>query len=110
MAGPGAGEGQPSCKQHEYPQPEIKHRVSPPDQLPGDANMPRVAGPKFGQSERLTVSPGREEEGLYDMPGGQGGHPLSPYFLRGHAAWFTGTHGQALLDAIRDAGAPIVVQ
>lgn len=31
-------------------------------------------------------------------------------FLRGHAAWFTGTHGQALLDAIRDAGAPIVVQ
>lgn len=31
-------------------------------------------------------------------------------FLRGHAAWFAGAHGQALLDAIRDAGAPIVVQ
>ncbi|APG03278.1 aminoglycoside phosphotransferase [Luteibacter rhizovicinus DSM 16549] len=31
-------------------------------------------------------------------------------FLRGHAAWFAGPHGQALLDAIRDAGAPIVVQ
>jgi len=31
-------------------------------------------------------------------------------FLRGHAAWFSGMHGQALLDAIRDAGAPIVVQ
>jgi len=62
----------------------------PPDQLPGDANMPRVAGPKFGQSERLTVSPGREEEGLYDMPGGQSGHPLSPWFLRGHEDWVKG--------------------
>jgi penicillin amidase len=63
---------------------------APPDQLPGDANMPRVAGPKFGQSERLTVSPGREEEGLFDMPGGQSGHPLSPYFLRGHEDWVKG--------------------
>jgi len=63
----------------------------PSDQLPGDANMPRVAGPKFGQSERLTVSPGREEEGLYDMPGGQSGHPLSPWFLRGHEDWVKGT-------------------
>jgi penicillin amidase len=63
---------------------------APPDQLPGDANMPRVAGPKFGQSERLTVSPGREEEGLFDMPGGQSGHPLSPWFLRGHDDWVRG--------------------
>jgi penicillin amidase len=63
---------------------------APPDQLPGDANMPRVAGPKFGQSERLTVSPGREEEGLFDMPGGQSGHPLSPWFLRGHEDWVKG--------------------
>jgi penicillin amidase len=63
---------------------------APPDQLPGDANMPRVAGPKFGQSERLTVSPGREEEGLFDMPGGQSGHPLSPFFLRGHEDWVHG--------------------
>jgi penicillin amidase len=60
---------------------------APADQLAGDANMPRVAGPKFGQSERLTVSPGREAEGLYNMPGGQSGHPLSPYFLAGHKEW-----------------------
>ena len=64
--------------------------AAPGDRLPGDAHMPRVAGPKFGQSERLTVSPGREEEGLYNMPGGQSGHPLSPYFLAGHAAWAEG--------------------
>jgi len=69
---------------------------APPDPLPGDANMPRVAGPKFGQSERLTVSPGREEEGLFDMPGGQSGHPLSPFFLRGHEAWVKGEAGRLL--------------
>jgi penicillin amidase len=63
----------------------------PRDQLAGDSHMPRVAGPKFGQSERMTVSPGREEEGLYNMPGGQSGHPLSPFFLRGHAEWVRGT-------------------
>ncbi len=62
----------------------------PPDRLPGDAHMPRVAGPKFGQSERMTVSPGREEQGLYNMPGGQSGHPLSPWFLYGHADWVQG--------------------
>lgn len=64
--------------------------AAPGDPLPGDAHMPRVAGPRFGQSERLTVSPGREEEGLYNMPGGQSGHPLSPFFLGDHAAWVAG--------------------
>lgn len=72
---------------------------APPDPLPGDANMPRVAGPKFGQSERLTVSPGREEEGLFDMPGGQSGHPLSPFFLKGHADWVKGV-GRPLLPGV----------
>ncbi|WP_028101049.1 penicillin acylase family protein [Pseudoduganella violaceinigra] len=62
----------------------------PPDQLPGDSNMPRVAGPAYGQSERMAVSPGREEQGLFNMPGGQSGHPLSPFFLAGHADWVAG--------------------
>jgi penicillin amidase len=71
--------------------PMLKKWLSvPPDQLPGDSNMPRVAGPAFGQSERMTVSPGREEQGLFNMPGGQSGHPLSPYFLAGHADWVAG--------------------
>ena len=39
----------------------------------------------------MTVSPGREEEGLYNMPGGQSGHPLSPWFRKGHAEWVKGT-------------------
>jgi len=71
--------------------PLLKRFLSAPaDRLPGDANMPRVAGPKFGQSERLTVSPGREEEGVFNMPGGQSGHPLSANFLQGHADWVAG--------------------
>jgi penicillin amidase len=71
--------------------PALKHWLSaPPDLLPGDANMPRVAGRNFGQSERMTVSPGKEEQGVFNMPGGQSGHPLSPYFLRGHEEWVAG--------------------
>jgi penicillin amidase len=61
-----------------------------PDMLAGDQHMPRVAGPTFGQSERLTVSPGKEEQGIFNMPGGQSGHPLSPYFLDGRGDWLTG--------------------
>lgn len=64
--------------------------AAPEDQLPGDAEMPRVASPTGGQSERLSVTPGHEERGLFNMPGGQSGHPLSPYFLAGHSAWVKG--------------------
>ncbi|MES2150276.1 MAG: penicillin acylase family protein [Pseudomonadota bacterium] len=64
--------------------------AAPADQLPGDGNMPRVAGRNFGQSERLTVTPGKEEQGVFNMPGGQSGHPLSPFFLLGHADWVAG--------------------
>ncbi len=56
----------------------------------GDNNMPRVAGVDFGQSERLVVSPGREEQATLSMPGGQSGHPMSPYYGAGHAAWADG--------------------
>ena len=64
--------------------------AAPTDPLPGDANMPRVAGPSFGQSQRMTLTPGKEEQGVFNMPGGQSGHPLSPFFLHGHAAWVAG--------------------
>jgi penicillin amidase len=60
---------------------------APRDPLPGDINMPRVQAPSFGASERMVVSPGHEQDGLFEMPGGQSGHPLSPYFLAGHEAW-----------------------
>ena len=62
----------------------------PSQPLPGDSNMPRVQGPSSGASERLAVSPGREEHGYFHMPGGQSGHPLSPYYRAGHEAWAEG--------------------
>jgi penicillin amidase len=62
----------------------------PRSQLPGDSNMPRVQSAGFGSSERMAVSPGREDEGYFHMPGGQSGHPLSPYYRAGHGAWETG--------------------
>jgi penicillin amidase len=58
--------------------------------LPGDWHMPRVQSPTFGASERLVVSPGREEYGLFHMPAGQSGHPRSPYYGAGHEAWENG--------------------
>ncbi|MEO7066555.1 MAG: penicillin acylase family protein [Rhodanobacter sp.] len=57
---------------------------------PGDNNMPRVAGPAFGASERLNVAPGHEASGILEMPGGQSDNPLSPYFGAGHADWVKG--------------------
>ena len=68
----------------------------PADQLPGDSNMPRIQTPTFGASMRLVVSPGREAEGLFQMPGGESGHPLSPYYRAGHAAWVKGEPGPLL--------------
>lgn len=65
---------------------------APHDPLAGDFNMPRVQAPSFGASERMVVSPGHEQDGLFDMPGGQSGHPLSPYFLAGYETW---VHGES---------------
>lgn len=59
--------------------------------LPGDEHLPRVQSPTFGASMRMVVSPGREAEGILHMPGGQSGHPLSPFYRAGHEAWVTGT-------------------
>ncbi len=56
-------------------------------ELPGDVYMPRVQSPDMGSSERMVVSPGHEDEGLFNMPAGQGGHFLSPYYRAGHRAW-----------------------
>jgi penicillin amidase len=59
-------------------------------QLPGDHNMPRVQDGAFGASERFAVSPGHEAEGYLELPGGQSGHPLSPYYRAGFTEWARG--------------------
>jgi penicillin G amidase len=58
--------------------------------MAGDAHMPRVHNHGHGQSQRMVVSPGHEEKGLLVIPGGQSGHPMSPFYRSDHATWLAG--------------------
>lgn len=62
----------------------------PRDPLPGHASTVRVQTPSFGASQRLVVSPGREEDAIFHMPAGQSGHPLSRHYRAGHHDWVKG--------------------
>ena len=62
----------------------------PADPLPGDGTTPRAQSPSMGASERMVVAPGHEADGILHMPGGQSGHPLSPFWGAGHADWVQG--------------------
>ena len=62
----------------------------PAEPMSGDSSMPRVQGVSFGASQRLVVSPGREAQGYFQMPGGPVDHPLSPFYGAGHRAWVEG--------------------
>src|SRR5690348_229848 len=62
----------------------------PPDPLPGNRDMPRVLHPDFGASMRLNVIPGDEAHGILEMPSGEAGNPLTPYFGAGHEEWVRG--------------------
>jgi penicillin amidase len=62
----------------------------PADALAGDVIVPRVTAPKFGASERFDIMPGHEDRSLFQMPGGQSDHLLSPFHGAGHADWVTG--------------------
>ncbi|MGB3542340.1 penicillin acylase family protein, partial [Rubrivirga sp.] len=64
--------------------------VMPSVAQPGDSRMPRVSGPSFGASQRMVVSPGHEDRGIFHMPGGQAGHFMSPYWGAGHDDWVEG--------------------
>jgi penicillin amidase len=63
----------------------------PEVELPGDHDMPRVQDGPIGASERFAVSPGHEDQGYIHIPGGQSGHPLSPYYRAGFMDWARGT-------------------
>lgn len=62
----------------------------PADPLPGDVHMPRVQAPAMGASQRMVIAPGREADGIIHQPGGQSGHPLSPFWGAGHEDWVQG--------------------
>ena len=62
----------------------------PADPLAGSRTTVRVSTPIYGATLRMTVSPGHPEAGLFHMPAGQSGHPLSPHYRDGHRAWVAG--------------------
>lgn len=87
------GDGQPIRIQHPFSRalPWLSNWLDIPTQsLPGDLYMPRIQTPTHGASERLVVAPGREASAILHAPGGQSGHPLSPYYRAGHDAWAKG--------------------
>ncbi|GHG68852.1 peptidase [Alishewanella longhuensis] len=59
----------------------------PASPLAGDSHMPRVQHPAFGQSQRMVVAPGHEQQGILVIPAGQSGHPLSPFYRADHPYW-----------------------
>ncbi|MGO9982946.1 MAG: penicillin acylase family protein [Rhodomicrobium sp.] len=82
--------------------PALGLLTDPPDvPLPGDTLVPRVASPGFGASERFVISPGHESEGIFEMPVGEAGNPLSPYFLAGQSGWLDGSASPFLPGAPR---------
>jgi penicillin amidase len=68
----------------------------PTVELPGDHDMPRVQDGSVGASERFAVSPGHEAQGYFELPGGQSGHPLSPYYRTGFEDWARGNQAPFL--------------
>ena len=62
----------------------------PGEALPGCAFCVRAAGPGFGASERLVVAPNHFEDAILHMPGGQSGHPMSPYYRDQQNYWLKG--------------------
>ncbi|WP_404712769.1 penicillin acylase family protein [Sphingomonas sp. MMS24-J13] len=69
--------------------------------VPGDNGVVRAQARGAGASERLAVSPGHEAQGLFQMPGGQSGAPLAPYYLAGHRDWVEGRAAPLLPGATR---------
>ncbi len=62
----------------------------PRDPLPGWLGTVRAQSPGYGQSLRFVGRPGAPEAAYLDVPGGQSGHPLSPFWDRGHRGWVEG--------------------
>lgn len=62
----------------------------PPDPLSGWAGVVRAQTPTYGQSLRFVGRPGHPEAAILDVPGGQSGHPLSPWYRAGHSSWVEG--------------------
>ncbi len=56
----------------------------------GAAHVPLVQWNGLGASEHMTLSPNYLGRALFNMPGGNSGNPVSPYFDKGHELWLEG--------------------
>lgn len=62
----------------------------------GDRYMPAVQGRYFAASQRFIVQPGDEENAILTVPGGQSGHPLSPFYRSGFDDYVSMAHTSLL--------------
>lgn len=66
----------------------------------GDSFMPAVQGQSFGASQRFIAQPGHLERAVMAIPGGQSGHPLSPFYRAGFDEYVNGALTPLLPQAI----------
>jgi penicillin G amidase len=59
----------------------------PKMELDGDHYCPKVMSQSLVSGVRMVVSPGKLEDGLFQMGCGQSGHPLSPHYRDLHKIW-----------------------
>ncbi len=62
----------------------------PEREIPGCGMCVRVFFTGEAASERLVVAPGHEQDGIFQMPGGQSGNPFSEYYGDQQLAWVEG--------------------
>ena len=62
----------------------------PAEPLPGDWSVPRVQSSGFGAPNASWFRRVARPRAICHMPGGQSGHPLSPFYRAGHADWAEG--------------------
>lgn len=58
-----------------------------PEQSTGSLFSICVSAANYGATVRFVVSPGKESDGLFNMPGGQSENPLSNQYADHHAIW-----------------------
>ncbi|MCI0591491.1 MAG: penicillin acylase family protein, partial [Gammaproteobacteria bacterium] len=73
----------------------------PVEPVAGCNECVRWSVPHGGATERLVVSPGRTEEGILHMPGGQSGHLLSPFYRDQQPDWVEGRSTGLVIGEIR---------
>lgn len=60
----------------------------------------KVMDAAHGASERLVLSPLHPEDAIFQMPGGQSGHPLSPHYRDQQTYWQAGVASPMLTDTV----------